>query len=190
MKLVWSVFMALSTLMASASPTVAAYDATKVCALLTPQELMAAGIAITAQGLMPDESLFLKKGELPGLVTDLQIDECTSEMAVEYTAFPVRWSVGTAKDPIDKKTWDKMAEAIGQDEKEGADHPDQRFTIEGVDCEMFSWPEKAGKRTYAMNCTGQKGTRYVTLEVAHADRAKLLPAKTVKQLLDKMLARL
>ena len=190
MNVAWLVLMTLSALVVSASPSVAAYDFTKVCGLLTPQELMAAGIAITAQGLMPDESLFLKKGELPGLITDVQIDECTSEMAVEYVAFPVRWSVGTTKDPIDKKAWDKMADALGQDEKDGADHAEQHFTIEGVDCERFSWLEKAGKRTYAMSCTGHKGTRHVTLEVAHVDQAKLLPAKTVKQLLDKMLARL
>jgi hypothetical protein len=190
MNVAWPVLMTLSALVVSASPSVAAYDSTKVCGLLTPQELMAAGIAITAQGLMPDESLFLKKGELPGLITEVQIDACTSEMAVEYPALPVRWSVGTSKDPIAKKAWDKMADALGQDEKESADPVAQRFTIEGVDCETFSWSEKAGKRTYAMSCTGHKGTRHVTLEVAHVDRAKLLPAKTVKQLLDKMLARL
>ncbi len=93
MNVAWLVLMTLSALVVSASPSVAAYDSTKVCGLLTPQELMAAGIAITAQGLMPDESLFLKKGELPGLITDVQIDECTSEMAVEYVALPSagRW---------------------------------------------------------------------------------------------------
>ncbi|MBH0202281.1 MAG: hypothetical protein HP496_08305 [Nitrospira sp.] len=190
MNFVWPALMVVSALVASASPGVAGYDSAMVCALLTPQELAAAGIAITAQGLMPDESLFLKKGELPGLITDVQIDECTSEMAVEYPAFPIRWSVGTSKDPMDRKAWDKMVEALGQGTRESAEHVEQRFTIEGVDCETFSWSDKTGKQTYAMSCTGHKGIRHVTLEVAHLDRTKLLPVKAVKQLLDKMFARL
>ncbi|MGZ8367024.1 MAG: hypothetical protein ACXWWG_11990 [Nitrospira sp.] len=103
MNVAWPVLMTLSALVVSASPSVAAYDSTKVCGLLTPQELKAAGIAITAQGLMPDESLFLKKGELPGLITEVQIDACTSEMAVEYPALPVAGRWGRAKIQLTRK---------------------------------------------------------------------------------------
>jgi hypothetical protein len=120
----------------------------------------------------------------------MQMDQCTSEMASHDTAFPVRWSVTTTKDPIDKKAWDKMADALDQDENEKADDSERQLIIEGIDCETFSWPEKSGKHIYAVSCTAHKSTRHVTIEFAHADRTKLLPAKTVKRLLDKMLTRL
>jgi hypothetical protein len=190
MKFDWLVSTAVAVLMLGVSPSFAASNSTKVCALLTREELMATGVAITAQGLMPDDPVSLKKGSLPGLITDIKIDQCTSEMAAHDTAFPVRWSVGTTKDPIDKKAWEKMADALDQDEKESAGDSEQRLTIDGTDCETFSWPEKAGKHIYAVSCTAHKGAHHVTLEFSHTERAKLLPAKTVKQLLDKMLARL
>ena len=190
MKLDWPISSALAVLVLGVSPSFAASNSTKVCDLLTHEELMAAGVAITAQGLMPDHPVSLKKGSLPGLITDVEIEQCTSEMAAHYTAFPVRWSVGTTKDPIDKNAWEKMADALDQDEKESADDSEQRLTIDGTDCETFSWPEKAGKHIYEVSCTAHKGAHHVTLEFTHAERAKLLPAKTVKQLLDKMLARL
>ncbi|MEK6639904.1 MAG: hypothetical protein AABZ17_04455, partial [Nitrospirota bacterium] len=141
-------------------------------------------------GLFPDDSVSLKKGSVPGLITDMQMEQCTSEIATHDTDFPVRWSVATTKDPIDKKAWDKMADALDQDKEGKADDSERRLIIEGIDCETFSWPEKSGKHIYAVSCTAHKGARHVTLEFAHTDRAKLLPAKTVKQLLDKMLARL
>lgn len=188
MKLNWLISTALAVLVLGVSPSFAASDSTKVCALLTREELMTAGVVIT--GLFPDDSVSLKKGSVPGLITDIQIDQCTGEMAAHYTAFPVRWSVGTTKDPIDKKAWEKMADTLDQDEKESAGDSEQRLTIEGTDCETFSWPEKAGKHIYAVNCGALKGVHHVTLEFAHTDRSKLLPAKTVKRLLDKMLARL
>ena len=188
MKLDWLISTALAVLVLGVSPSFAASDSTKVCALLTREELMTAGVAIT--GLFPDDSVSLKEGSVPGLITDIQIDQCTSEMAAHDTAFPVHWSVGTTKDPIDKKAWEKMADTLDQDEKESAGDSEQRLSIEETDCETFSWPEKAGKHIYAVNCGALKGVHHVTLEFAHTDRAKLLPAKTVKRLLDKMLARL
>lgn len=178
------------TLLLGASQGVGAYDSAKVCGLLTPQELKTAGITLTAQGLMADEPQFVPKGTMPGLITDLQMNECASEMAVEYTAFPVRWSVTTTKDRIDRTTWNNMSDALDAQEKKIPDPAEQQFIIEGIDCETFSWSAKAGKRVYAMSCTGHKEFHHVTLEFAHGDRAKLPPAKTVKQLLDKMLARL
>jgi hypothetical protein len=190
MKLVRLVFPIAITLLLGASRSVGAYDSTKVCALLTPQELTTAGITLTAQGLMAGEPQFVPKGIVPGLVTDLQANECTSEMAVEYTAFPVRWSVTTSKDRIDRATWNKMSDALDGQEKKIPDPAEQQFVIEGMDCETFSWLAKGGKRIYAMSCTGHKEFHHVTLEFAHGDRAKLPPAKTVKQLLDKILARL
>jgi hypothetical protein len=190
MKLDWLISTAVAVLMLGVSPSFAASDSTKVCTLLTLEELMAAGIAITAQGLMPDDPVSLKKGSVPGLITDIQIDQCTSEMAAHDTAFPVRWSVGTTKDPIDKKAWEKMADALDQDEKESEGDSEQRLTIDGTDCETLSWQEKVGKHIYAVSCTAHKGAHHVTLEFSHTDRTKLLPAKTVKRLLDKMLARL
>lgn len=190
MKFNWLISTAVAVLALGASPSFAASGATKICALLTREELMAAGIAITAQGVIPDDSVSLKKGSLPGLITDIKMDQCTSEMAAHDTAFPVRWSVGTTKDPIDKKAWEKMADALDQDENESGGDSEQRLTIEGTDCETLSWPEKSGKQIYAITCTAHKGAHHITLEFAHTDRAKLLPAKTVKRLLDKMLARL
>lgn len=188
MKLQWLASTAVAMLVIGVAPSFAALDSTKICALLTREELAATGVAIT--GLFPDDSVSLKKDSVPGLITDMQMDQCTSEMAAHDTAFPVRWSVATTKDPIDKKAWDKMADALDQDEKEKADDSERRLIIEGIDCETFSWPEKSGKHIYAVSCTAHKSTRHVTIEFAHTDRAKLLPAKTVKQLLDKMLTRL
>ncbi len=189
MKLDWLVSTSVTVLVLGVSSSFAASDSTKVCALLTREELMAAGVAITAQGLMPDDPVSLKKGSLPGLITDIQIDQCTSEMAAQYTAFPVRWSVGTTKDPIDKKAWEKMADALDQDEKKSAGDSEQRLTTEGIDCYTFSGPMN-GKQIYEVGCTAFKSNHSVTLEFAQIDKAKLPPAKTVKQLLDKMLARL
>ncbi len=190
MTLVRLVFPTVMVLLFGTPWSVDAFDSTRVCGLLTPQELKAVGITLTTQGLMPTDPVFVKKGEAPGVTTDIRVDSCSNEMAVEYAAFPVSWSVVTAKDRIDKKAWDNMAEALDDQEKKGTDPSAQQFVIDGVDCETMSWPEKAGKRIYAVSCTGHKEFSHVTLEFAHRERTKLLAAKSVKQLLDKMLARL
>jgi hypothetical protein len=171
--------------------SVIAQDAVKACALLTPEDLSIVGIRVTAKGLFPDDSVLLKKGQITGLVTDLRMDQCTSAMDANFAAFPVRWSVATAKEAIDKKTWDQMNVALDAEEKKQPDPAAKAIKIDGVDCETFSWLEKkAGKRIYAINCGALKGKRLASLEFAHSDSTKLPPALAVKQLLDKLLGRL
>ena len=188
MKLEWLTSTAVATLVLGVSPSFATLDSTKVCTLLTREELAANGVAIT--GLFPDDSVSIKKGSVPGfLLPDMQMDQCTSEMAAHYMAFPARWSVATTKDPIDKKAWEQMADALDQDKKGSADYSEQRLTIEGIDCYTFSGPID-GKRVYEVGCSAFKSNHSVTLEFAQIDKAKLPPVKTVKRLLDKMLTRL
>jgi hypothetical protein len=136
MRVRWLISTAVATILLSASPGLAASDSFKVCALLTREELAAAGVAIA--GLFPDDPVSLKKDSMPGLITDMQAHECTSEMATQYTAFPVSWSVATTKDLIDKKAWDQMSRALDEDEKQSGDPAERQFTIDGVDCETFS----------------------------------------------------
>lgn len=167
-----------------------AQEGVKVCALLTREEVSSAGAVVTAR-LMADEPVMLKKGSLPGIVTDMRMDQCTTEMAAAYAAFPARWSVASTKEALDKKAWDKMNEALSEGEKKEPDPAQKAVNIEGVDCENFSWLEKkGGKRIYAVNCSALKGKRMVSLEFAQADKGKLPSAKTTKQLLDVMLKRL
>lgn len=59
MKLDWLISTSVAVLMLGVSPSFAASNSTKVCDLLTREELMAAGVAITAQGLMPDAPVSL-----------------------------------------------------------------------------------------------------------------------------------
>ncbi|THJ16407.1 MAG: hypothetical protein CAF42_014725 [Nitrospira sp. CG24B] len=177
----------VAAIILSPSLSLALSDSLKICTLLTREELASVGVAVT--GLFPDDSASLKKGSLPGLITDMQMDQCTSEMAGQYTAFPVRWSVSTTKDPIDKKAWEQMADALDQNEKKSAGDSEQRLTIEGIDCSTFSGPMN-GKQIYEVGCTAFKSNHSVTLEFAQIDKAKLPPAKTVKRLLDKILSRL
>ncbi len=168
-----------------------AQEGVKICSLLTREEVASAGAAVTSRGLMADEPAMLKKGSLPGIVTDMRMDQCTTEMAGGYAAFPARWSVASTKEALDKKTWDKMNEALSEGEKKEPDPAQKAVTIEGVDCETFSWLEKkGGKRIYAVGCTALKGKRMVSLEFAQADKGKLPSAKATKQLLDVMLKRL
>lgn len=168
-----------------------AQDGVKACALLTRDEVASAGVSVTARGLMPDEPVVLKKGSLPGIVTDMRMDQCTTEMAAGYAAFPARWSVASTKEALDKKAWDKMNEALSEGEKKEPDPAQKAVNIDGVDCETFSWPEKkGGKRIYAISCSAFKGKRVVSLEFAQTDKSKLPSAKTTKQLLDVMLKRL
>jgi hypothetical protein len=168
-----------------------AQEGVKVCSLLTRDEVASAGATVTSRGLMADEPVMLKKGSLPGIVTDVRMDQCTTEMAASYAAFPARWSVASTKEALDKKTWDKMNEALSEGEKKEPDPAQKAVNIEGVDCDTYSWLEKkGGKRIYTVNCTALKGKRIVSLEFAQADKAKLPSAKATKQLLDVMLKRL
>ena len=63
MKLDWLISTALAVLVLGVSPSFAASDSTKVCALLTREELMTAGVVIT--GLFQDDSVSFKKGSVP-----------------------------------------------------------------------------------------------------------------------------
>lgn len=172
----------------NALPSVAAPDSTKICALLTRDELAGAGVAVT--GLFPDDSVLIKKGSVPGFsLPDMQMEGCGSEIGAHYMTLPVRWSVATTKDPIDKKAWKQMADALDRDKKGSADDSElQLMTIEGIECHTVSWPID-GKRIYEVGCGTIKNNQAIELVFGQIDKAKLPPAKTVKRLLDKMLAR-
>jgi hypothetical protein len=169
----------------------AAQSPLKICSLLTPSELSAAGVTSGSVKLFPDDSAALKKGSVPGLTVDLRLEQCTTEYSTSVAAIPVRWSVITAPGPIDKAAWSKLLKAMDSDDKKKPDPTDKAVKVDGVDCEVFSWrADKGGKQVHAVNCASQKGARYVDLEIAQSDRAKLPSANAVKQLLDKMLSRL
>ena len=105
-----------------------AQDGVKACALLTRDEVASAGVSVTARGLMPDEPVVLKKGSLPGIVTDMRMDQCTTEMAAGYAAFPARWSVASTKEALDKKAWDKMNESLSEGEKKEPDPAQKAYS--------------------------------------------------------------
>lgn len=165
----------------------------KVCSLLSKEDLLTAGIAVTARGLFADDPVTLKKGSLPGLSTDMRLEQCTSEMSGQFAAFPVRWSVATARDAMDRKAWKQMLEALDKgEEKDKNASPDDKSTRVGdADCENFSWLEKKnGPRIFAVNCGTTTARQQLTLEFAHRDKTKLPSVNKTKELLDKMLGRL
>jgi hypothetical protein len=151
------------------------------------------GISLNAQGLEP-ESMLLTKEEMKKmppsmrLNTDIKVDTCMSEFAADFTAPPVGWSVNTPKERLDKKAvyqWHKKFHLHLLDENDAAD---QHVSIDEVDCLIHTDIDE--KPLHEIACFGHKDGHYVLLGLTHKDKAKLPSAKTVKQLLDKMLARL
>jgi hypothetical protein len=163
----------------------------KVCSLLTPSEIASVGVKISANALIVDGPTPLKKGAIPGLSTDLLMYQCTGEFSKNFAAFLVRWDLALAKDALDKKAWKKLNETLDNGEKKDPGSNEKLTVISGTECSEFSWAEKkGGKRIYAVNCGEIKGKQMVSLEFANDDQKKLPSVSQVKQLLDKMLARL
>ncbi len=178
MKLNWLISTVVATLVLGVSPSFAASDSTKTCALLTRDELAGAGVAVT--GLFPDDPTLITKDSAPEWsLPDIQMEGCRSEMGAHYL-FPVSWSVGTTKDPIDKKAWKQMSDALDRDTKGNAAVADvseqQLMTIEGIECGTYSWPFD-GKRNYGVSCGTIKNNQAIHLVFEQIDKAKLPPPR-------------
>jgi hypothetical protein len=162
----------------------------KVCNLLTKEELAAVGVAI--KQLLPDDSVSLKKGQIPGLTLDVRMEQCTSPTTAATVIFPVRWSVVSVQQPMDKQAWKKLAEAIGADDEKKTPDPEAKdFSIGTAECATYSWIQSKGaKRISLLQCADVKERQQASVEFAHTDRSKLPSPQQVKQLLDKLLSRL
>jgi hypothetical protein len=183
---------AVAIVLLVAAPNVAFSQgtSTKVCDLLTKAELSAAGL--TVDRLLPDYPAFVKKGSVPGVNVDSRIDQCLPSTALEDGTFPVRWSVFTLAEPLDKKRWQQLAEAMEAKEPKAVADPSLReFRIGDSDCETRTWYlNKTAKPILVVSCTEGKGRYQVSVEVTHRDPRKLVSPEKVKLLLDRILGRL
>jgi hypothetical protein len=178
----------LFTLAAVAVPALAQAP-TQACRLISVAELGAAGIKLQG-GLADDDSMQIDKGTLPGVPSELRIDQCVSPVGREGI-LPVRLTVAHAKAPLDRRAWKVMNVSLERDEKPAADATSEVVKGTRFDCELLTWPTRTRNlRIHEIVCVGYKDRRQVALAFNEFDRAKLPSVQTVAGLLEKVLGRL
>lgn len=161
----------------------------KACQLLSASDLAIAGTRFAGK-LFDDDSTLIRKGELPGIGFDLQIDQCHSEVGA-HGIVPVRLSLAQTRDAISRRGWEDLNRALDKDEKPSKGVISEALKVDGNDCEYLSWPTRAsGTRIHQIGCTAYLARHLVTLEFNDFDRAKLPSAQTVSSLLGRSVARI
>ena len=166
-----------------------AQEPVKTCRLLSVPEIEAIGFKVP-EPLLDDDSNLIKKGALPGIHSDLRLDQCTSQVGLAAIV-PYRLGVASSKEPADKRSWQAMAKALDNEEKASKDSSPELVKVEQTECEYTAWTtQRPNTRIHELSCYGFKGNRMVTLSFNAFDRVNLPAPQKMLLLLNKILSRL
>jgi hypothetical protein len=160
----------------------------KVCSLLTPAEMAAAGVTLSSRGLFPDDPVTLTRAVEPALPSDVWVAQCTSAYEPALADFPIRFSVMKASKALSRPDWDAVGKALAEDD----DPPPGPITEVGEHrCERYTQTaSRKGVAAAVLACTVASGPYFLTVEIARSSAAQLPTPAQGAALLSQMKRRL